>query len=116
MAKLDESTPVVVATHLCFEAITNRDKFVDAFGRANVILVLGGHYHKASVNRYRGFNFVQLPSPRDRTEFTVIRITSNRLVAIPYDHAQKKWTSDPRTVLDVAIKGPVRAEKTSSEK
>ncbi|MGE5297184.1 MAG: metallophosphoesterase family protein, partial [Solirubrobacterales bacterium] len=46
LAKVPEGKPVVVATHLCFDAITNRDEFVDAFGKANVILVLGGHYHK----------------------------------------------------------------------
>ena len=67
LAKVPKGKPVVVATHLCFEAITNRDEFVDAFGDANVILVLGGHYHKATVNQYRGIHFVQLPSPEPKS-------------------------------------------------
>ncbi len=106
LAKTPAGTPVVVATHLCFDAITNRDKLIDTFGKANVILVLGGHYHKATVHRYRGFHFVQFPSPRDQTEVTVLRITPDRLVAIPYDHAKKQWTDNRGKILDVKIRGP----------
>jgi hypothetical protein len=79
LSRVPENAPIVVATHLCFESITNRYELIDAFGDANVILVLGGHYHKASVNRYRGVNFVQLPSPApgSPSEFTIIRIDSD---------------------------------------
>ncbi|MDP7204422.1 MAG: hypothetical protein QGH11_02560 [Pirellulaceae bacterium] len=112
LKKTPAGKPVVVATHLCFDAITNRDKLVDAFGDANVILMLGGHYHKATVHRYRGFHFVQFPSPRDQTEVTVIRIESDRLVAIPYDHARNKWVDDPRKILDVKIQGPAKKDLT----
>jgi hypothetical protein len=109
LAKLAEGTPVVVGTHLCFEAITNKDELVDAFGGANVILVLGGHYHKASVNQYRGFNFVQLPSPAPGSpnEFTVFRISGDRLLAIPFDYGRKSWISDDNRVLNVKVQGPV---------
>ena len=108
LAEIPQGTPVVVATHLCFDAITNRAELVQAFGDANVILVLGGHYHKAKVDKYRGFNFVQLPSPAPKSpnEFTVIRITSDRLVAIPYDYEKRKWAVIPRKALDVLIRGP----------
>ena len=108
LAKVPEGKPVVVATHLCFDSITNRDEFVDAFGKANVILVLGGHYHKATVHQYRGFNFVQLPSPAPKgpNEFTVIRITSDRLVAIPFNYKENAWASEKEKILDVPIKGP----------
>jgi hypothetical protein len=111
LAKVPRGIPVVVATHLCFEAITNRDEFVDAFGDANVILVLGGHYHKATVNKFRGINFVQLPSPEPKSskEFTVIRITSNRLAAIPFNYRDHQWVTDKRKILDTPIKGPARA-------
>ena len=78
-----------------------------------VILVLGGHYHFASVNEHRGFRFVQLPSPKSKwTMFTVVRITSKRLVALPYDYVKKEWvknTTGPRKVLDVRIAGPTKA-------
>ncbi|MCU0918127.1 MAG: metallophosphoesterase, partial [Planctomycetes bacterium] len=67
LAQVPKGKPVVVATHLCFDAITNRDEFVEAFGDANVILVLGGHYHKATVHEYRGYHFVQLPSPEPKS-------------------------------------------------
>jgi hypothetical protein len=119
LAKVRPGVPVVVATHLCFDAITNRDELVDAFGSANVILVLGGHYHKATVNLYRGIRFVQLPSPGPKTPnaFTVIRITSDRLVAIPFNYRQKKWTTDERQMLSAPIKRsrttvPGTAERT----
>ena len=112
LAKVPRGKPVVVATHLCFEAITNRDQFVDAFGDANVILVLGGHYHKATVNQYRGIPFVQIPSPapKSATEFTVVRITSDRLVALPFNYGENRWASEERKILDVAIKGPAQAK------
>ena len=106
LASTPAGTPVVVATHLCFDAITNRDELIDTFGKANVILVLGGHYHKATVHRYRGFHFVQFPSPRDQTEVTVLRISPDRLVAIPYNHARKQWTDNREKMLDVKIRGP----------
>ncbi|MDT8302137.1 MAG: metallophosphoesterase [Sedimentisphaerales bacterium] len=101
-----KGTPIVVATHLCFDAMTNRDAFVDALGDANVIMALGGHYHKAKVTHYRGVNFVQLPSVNSEwQEVTVIRITSNRLIAIPYDYAKHKWIDNPGKILDVQISG-----------
>ena len=103
-ASIPKKTPVVVATHLCFDAMTNRDAFVDALGDANVIMVLGGHYHKAKVTTYRGVNFVQLPSVNSNfPEVTVIRITSNRVVAIPYDYCMGKWIDNPLKILDVKI-------------
>ena len=116
LAKIPKGTPTVVVTHLCFAAITNKDALVDAFGKANVILVLGGHYHVASVNEYRGVRFVQLPSPKSKwTMFTVVRITADRLIARPYDYVKKEWAQDTPTtkrVLDVRIVGP-KKQKTA---
>ncbi len=111
LARVPRGRPVVVATHLCFDAITNKDEFVGAFGTANVILVLGGHYHKTTVNQYRGFNFVQLPSPEPKStsEFTVLRIREDRLVAVPFNYKANQWTSDKTKILDVPIKGPAKA-------
>jgi len=108
LSKVTKETPVVVATHLCFESITNRDELIDAFKGANVILVLGGHYHKASVNSYRGINFVQLPSPApgSPSEITAIRIDSERLVAVPFDYEKARWSTNPKKILDTGIKGP----------
>jgi len=108
LVKTPKGKPVIVATHLCFDAITNRDEFVDAFGEANVILVLGGHYHKAVVSGHRGIPFLQPPSPAPNSagEFTVIRITSDRLVAIPFNYRDNAWTNDKRKILDTTIKGP----------
>ena len=104
LASIPQRTPIVVATHLCFDAMTNRDAFVDALGDANVIMVLGGHYHKAKVTPYRGVNFVQLPSVNSAwPEVTVIRITSNRLVAIPYDYCKCQWIDNTGKILDVKI-------------
>jgi hypothetical protein len=106
LAKLPKDRPAVVALHLCLDAITNRDELVKAFGGANVILVLGGHYHKATVGEYKGYHFVQLPSPQSTTLFTVIRISSDRLLALPYDYKAKCWVDDPKLRLDATIRGP----------
>ena len=105
LPKLAQGTPVVVALHLCFDAITNRDNFVQALGDANVVLVLGEHYHKAKVDRYRDINFVQLPSPAPNGshEVTVIRITSDRLLAIPYQYETKTWSDGRGKILHVPI-------------
>ena len=106
LAKVPPGAPVVVATHLCYDAMTNRDALVDALGEANVLMVLGGHYHKAKVDQYRGVHFVQLPSPapNGQREFTVVRIGPNRLVAVPYSYEKKTWVLDRRKVLGVSIR------------
>jgi hypothetical protein len=107
LVPIPKGTPTVVATHLCLDAMTNRDAFVDALSGANVIMVLGGHYHKAQVRSYKGVNFVQLPSVNSAsTEVTVIRISSDRLVAIPYDYSKNQWTDNPGKILDVKISRP----------
>ena len=107
LAKLPREKPVVIFTHLCHDAMTNRDELVDTIGKSNVIMVLGGHYHYSSVSQYRGVTFVQLPSPKSKfTEFTVIRITKDRLIATPYDFKKKAWVTGSRKVLDKKIKGP----------
>jgi len=115
LVKAPKGKPVVVATHLCFDAITNRDELVDAFGEANVILVLGGHYHKAVVSRHRGIPFVQLPSPAPNSagEFTVIRITSDRLVAIPFNYRDNAWANNKGKMLNEPLKG---LDKVESQK
>ena len=109
LAKTTDGQPVVLFTHLCHDAMTNRDELVDVVGDANVVLVLGGHYHYSSVNKYRGLNFVQLPSPKSKfTEFTVFRITSDRLLAMPYDFVKKQWVFGSRKSLDFAIRFPAK--------
>jgi hypothetical protein len=107
LAEVPPGTPVIVAAHLCYDAMTNRDALVDAIGEANVLAILGGHYHKAKVDRYRNRNFVQLPSPApgSPSEFMVLRVTSDRLLAIPYDYEHQKWDESPRKRLDIAIGG-----------
>jgi hypothetical protein len=111
LAKAPEAVPVILATHLCFDAITNRDELIDAIGDANVLAILGGHYHKAKVNLYRGFHFVQLPSPAPNSpsEVTVIRVTPDRLTAIPFDYENNRWSTEPGKILTVSIRGPGRS-------
>ncbi|MCL4190346.1 MAG: succinylglutamate desuccinylase/aspartoacylase family protein [Thermoguttaceae bacterium] len=105
VAQVAKGTPVIVALHLCFDAITNRDDLVDALGDANVIMVLSGHYHKPSVHQYRGINFVQAPSPAPNgtPEVTVVRVTPDRVLAIPYDYRRAKWSENPRHILVAPI-------------
>ena len=107
LGRLPKEKPAVVFTHLCHDAMTNRDELVETIGKSNVIMVLGGHYHYSSVNQYRGLTFVQLPSPKSKfTEFTVFQVTQNRLIAMPYDFTKKTRVTDPRKVLEKKIKGP----------
>jgi hypothetical protein len=105
LSRIPQGEPAIVATHLCFDAITNRDALVDAFGDANVLMVLGGHYHQAKVDQHRGIRFVQLPSPAPNSpnRITVVRISGDRLVAIPYDYDAGRFVADSRVILDVAI-------------
>jgi hypothetical protein len=109
---LPKDVPVIVATHLCFDAMTNRDAFCQSLGDANVIAVLGGHYHKAKIDHYRGFRFIQLPSPApgSPSEFTVIKITPERMVVIPYDYGKKHWSNDRKKRLDVEIRTAPRGQ------
>ena len=103
LEKLPAKQPVIVATHLCYDALTNRDEFVNALEGANVLMVLGGHYHKAKVDRYRGIDFVQLPSPAPKNaahEVTVVRIEPDRVIAIPYNYREQSWASVPGKILD----------------
>ena len=90
--------------------------FVDALGDANILMVLGGHYHKANVRLHRGVHFVQLPSPAPGSpdQVTVIRITSNRLVAIPFDYKKNAWVTQKGKMLDKPIKGPIEAAPRES--
>jgi hypothetical protein len=107
LARTPPGTPVVAALHLCFDAITNRDELLDAFGGANVILVLGGHYHKAKVDRHRNVDFVQLPSPAPKNsagQVTLIRITPDRLLAIPYSYEKNAWSEEPKEILDKRLR------------
>jgi len=111
LTKVPEGAPVILATHLCFDAITNRDELVDAIGKGNVLMILGGHYHKAKVNLYRGLHFVQLPSPAPNSpsEVTVIRVTPDRLTAVPFDYEKDRWSTGRGKVLTVSIRGPGRS-------
>lgn len=102
--KLPDRVPAVVALHLCYDAITNRDALVDVLRGKNVILVLGGHYHQSKVDVYRGIRFLQLPSPAPHSpsEIMVVRITPDRILAIPYDYEKRAWVESPRKMLDAA--------------
>ena len=108
LAHRSAGTPIVVATHLCLDALTNRDEFIDALGEANVVLILGGHYHKSQVDRYRNRNFVQLPSPapNGEREFMVVRFLAGRLLVLPFDYAIRQWVTEPRKMLDVSLTRP----------
>jgi len=118
LPKVPYGTPIVLSTHLCFDSITNKDEFVNSFGDANVILVLGGHYHKASINKYRGINFVQLPSPAPNSpsEITALRIDSERLIAVPFDYEKGEWCTEKKKILDTKIQGPRKHDDTAGSR
>ncbi|MCH5377960.1 MAG: hypothetical protein JJ992_28720, partial [Planctomycetes bacterium] len=106
LSEVPHGVPVIVAMHLCFDAITNRDALVDAIGKAPVIAVLGGHYHKAKIDRYRGVNFVQVPSPAPGSpgEFMVLRITGKRLIVATYNYERRQWCGERHKLLDTPIR------------
>lgn len=99
LAKLPKNQPVILALHLCHDAITNKDALIDALGQSNVLLILGGHYHKPTLHEYRSHHFLQLPSPQSTTQFTVLHLTPNRLLALTYDYKSKSWLDTPQLSL-----------------
>jgi hypothetical protein len=106
--KLEEcpaEKPTIVATHLCFDAIANRDDLLDTLEGFNILAILGGHYHKSKVDRAGGRVFIQLPSPApgSPSEIMVVRIKSNRLMAIPFDYEHQRWVTDSRKMLDTRV-------------
>ncbi len=108
LSEVPANQPVIIATHLCFDAMTNRDALVDTIGGANVLAVLGGHYHKAKIDRYRGVNFIQLPSPAPGSpgEIMVLRVTGKRWIAATYNYRQRQWSNEPKKLLDTAMETP----------
>jgi len=105
IAKAPAGQPIIVATHLCLDSITNSKEMAAALEGGRVAMVLGGHYHKASVQMLGKVPFVQLPSPDPKfpPEITFIRITERRKLALPYDYRRKAWVDDPRKVLDAPL-------------
>jgi len=111
LAKGAPGQPTIVATHLCLDALTNKDELVDVLEPHNILAVLSGHYHKATVQRYRGHHFVQLPFPAPGVprEVTVFRVTPTRVTAIPYNYETRAWSTGESKVLDVELgKGDTR--------
>ena len=93
--------PTIVASHYCLKAIANPDDVLEAFGDANVLMMMGGHHHGASHSAYKGRQFLQVPSPRYNHMSTVVRITDERLTAVPYDFVKSQWVES--AMLDVPI-------------
>ncbi len=93
LKEIGPKKPVIIATHLCYDAITNKDEFVGVLKGYNVLGVLGGHYHKAVVSQHQGVSFIQLPSPKSEFhDITVLRVLGeNRLQALVYDYKKKQW-------------------------
>jgi len=103
---LAPSRPTVIVTHYCLDAIRNKDEFSDCLDTGHVLLVLGGHYHYAVASTYRNHQFLQVPSPGDRAQFIVIRLTPDRLQALTYDYTRHQWLDTPRTRIDLRLSSP----------
>ena len=105
LAKGSKEQPTIVATHLCYDAMTNKDELLKVLQPYNVVAILGGHYHRARVDCYQGRAFVQLPSPAPGSprELAVFRITPTRLVITMFNYETNAWTSDPAKILDVSL-------------
>ena len=109
LAAVGPERPVIVATHLCYDAITNRDAFVDAMKGANILCVLAGIITRLRSTRIGGFiscSFLRRLPQFAESEFTVIRVTEDRITGIPFDYVQRQWVTDARKILDAPIKGP----------
>ncbi len=101
---LDPNRPTVVVTHYSMEAISNKEQFASCFESGNVIICLGGHHHRASAGEWQGHPYYQLPSPTTSSEFCVVRITSDRVLVLAYNHAMRRWVDRADCRLDVAIR------------
>lgn len=102
LAGVPRGACAVVCMHPCLDSITNRDALVDVLETGPVVLVLGGHYHKSVAARYRGIPFVQLPSPapNGEREVMVVRITNDRVWAMPWNYSRNEWVAIPAKTLD----------------
>jgi len=100
---LAPTRPTVVVAHYCLDAIRNKNEFADCLDTGQVLLVLGGHYHYAVASTYRSHQFLQVPSPADRPQFIVLRLTPDRLQALTYDYARHQWLDTPRTRIDLRL-------------
>ena len=59
----------------------------------------------------RGFGRTELGRLCQQLGFHyVIRITPDRLVAIPFDYRKAAWTTDKKKILDLSIKGPAKQQ------
>lgn len=113
LSQLADDQPVVVVMHQCADSLTNKDALLTALGGANVLAVLGGHYHKAVKMEVGGIPFYQLPSPKsDQPAVTVVRVTSDRLSICTRGVREGEWLDS--LTLDVPIRGP-RAETGDAE-
>lgn len=104
--------PTIMATHLCYDAMTNKDELIDVLAPYRILMILSGHYHKTHVDLYRGQTFVQLPSPapNGQREIAVFRITPDRMSMRAYSFAKNAWVDDPGKMVDA----PLPAAKTDT--
>lgn len=93
LSDVNATTPVIIVTHLCHDAITNKNEFVSAFKDKNVVLVLGGHYETPTLQEYAGYTFVQMPGPRneDYQAVSAFHITNDRVTAAVWDVDTGVW-------------------------
>jgi len=92
LATVEHGRPVVIATHYCFESIHNRDALIEALGKSNVVLILGGHFHQATLTEYRGRRFVQVPSARYAQAFSVVRVAGSEVSVAVWDARRQAWS------------------------
>jgi len=118
LARQPREKPIIVALHLCADAIQNMSELTAAMQGHNVILVLTGHYHQPQVQQFGGVSFVQLPSPASKIQaVSVVRVTENRVTVCPYDYARNEWMARPTlnaAIRGISDKGYPPPEKTTS--
>ena len=97
--------PTIVATHLCLDAITNKDELIEVLAPFRILMILSGHYHKTRVDVYRDRTFVQLPSPapNGQREIAVFKITADRMWMRAYSYAKNNWVDEPGKILDAPL-------------
>ena len=105
LAQSPRDQPTVVATHLCYDALTNKDELLQVLAPYRILVILGGHYHKTRVDHYQGRYFVQLPSPAPNgpREVAVFRISPERLVMRAFSYATNSWVDEPGKSLDAPL-------------
>ena len=96
-------TPTIVFTHHRLDRTTNGGDVLALLARRNVLLVVSAHVHKPAVFQLDGIDCIDVGQCRDHPidpeygrSFLVVRVTDERLTAVPWRWDLADWERGQR--------------------